>query len=176
MSRTASPIVIEDYDPEWPVSFNELATRLLTGLGRIALRVEHIGSTAVTGLAAKPIIDLDVVVARQVDLSTLIRRLGVLGYVHQGDLGIPGREAFHIEPNEPRHHLYALVEGTAELARHLMFRDALRANIALGDRYVAIKRSLAAVHGSNRAAYAQAKQTFIEGVLERTSAVSGRLA
>jgi GrpB-like predicted nucleotidyltransferase (UPF0157 family) len=174
MSRDASPIEIRDYDCAWPRLFQELAARVLTALGSSALRAEHVGSTAVTGLAARPIIDLDVVVAAQGDLPEVIRRLGTLGYVHQGDLGIPGREAFRGTSAEPRHHLYACVEGAAELTRHLRFRDALRTDSDLRDRYAELKRSLAALHGNDRSAYTNAKHAFIEGVLAQAGAGSRR--
>jgi GrpB-like predicted nucleotidyltransferase (UPF0157 family) len=140
------------------------------------LRAEHVGSTAVAGLAAKPIIDLDVVVASRDDLPEVIRRLGDLGYMHQGDLGIPGREAFRGGPSEPCHHLYAVFEGAAELTRHLRFRDVLRSDRVLRDRYAELKRSLVGVHRNNRAAYSQAKHAFIEGVLAQAAALSGRNA
>jgi GrpB-like predicted nucleotidyltransferase (UPF0157 family) len=174
MSRDARPVEIRDYDPTWPLRFTELAARILTGIGGSALRAEHVGSTAVTGLAGKPVIDIDVVVATRGDIPEVIRRLGTLGYVHEGDLGIPGREAFRGMPGEPRHHLYVVVEGSHELTRHLRFRDALRADPAVRDRYADLKRSAAARHGNDRAAYAQAKSAFIEAVLAHAAATAGR--
>jgi GrpB-like predicted nucleotidyltransferase (UPF0157 family) len=176
MAQNASPIEILDYDPAWPLLFQELAARVLTALGSGALRAEHVGSTAVTGLAAKPIIDLDVVVASPGDLPEVIRRLGTLGYVHQGDLGVLGREAFRGTPSEPPHHLYACVEGAAALTRHLRFRDALRTDSTLRDRYAELKRSVAVLHGNDRTAYTQAKHAFIEGVLVQAAALPGRSA
>src|SRR5688572_18990369 len=121
------PVELHGYDPAWPCQFTTLATRVQSAIGSAVVRIEHVGSTAVVGLAAKPVIDLDVVVRTQSDVSDAIRRLSALGYVHEGDLGISGREAFRCPPGEQRHHLYLLVEGADELARHLAFRDALRA-------------------------------------------------
>src|ERR1700677_1324327 len=126
--RTNDPVLIQDYDPAWPEAFSKLAARVKAALNSLAVTVEHIGSTAVPGLAAKPIIDLDVVLASAADLPEAIRLLATIGYVHEGDLGIPGREAFRSPPGEPRHHLYLLATGAAELRRHLAFRDALRAD------------------------------------------------
>jgi GrpB-like predicted nucleotidyltransferase (UPF0157 family) len=123
-----------------------------------------VGSTAVPGLAAKPIIDLDVIVAAQ-DGPEAVHRLGALGYVHEGDLGIHGREAFLYPPGEERHHLYVLVQSSAELRRHLAFRDALRADATLRDRYAELKRSLAAKYPHDRVVYTQAKSAFIESAL-----------
>jgi GrpB-like predicted nucleotidyltransferase (UPF0157 family) len=126
-------MLIQDYDSSWPHAFSKLATGVKAALGSLIVTVEHIGSTAVPGLAAKPIIDLDVVLASPVDLPEAIRRLSSIGYVHEGDLGIPGREAFRSPLGEVRHHLYVLTVGANELRRHLAFRDALRADRALRD-------------------------------------------
>jgi GrpB-like predicted nucleotidyltransferase (UPF0157 family) len=140
MNENPERIVLCDYDSTWPEQFIILADRARSALGALVARVEHIGSTAVPGLAAKPIIDLDVVVASVVDIGEAIRLLARIGYVHQGNLEIPGREAFQWPAGEPRHHLYVMAEGTAELRRHLAFRDALLADVQLRDQYAALKQ------------------------------------
>jgi GrpB-like predicted nucleotidyltransferase (UPF0157 family) len=155
------PVSIQDYDPAWPDAFSKLAARVKAALGSLAVAVEHIGSTAVPGLAAKPIIDLDVVLASSTDLPEAIRLLTTIGYVNEGDLGIAGREAFHSPAGEPSHHLYVLIEGAKELRRHLAFRDALRADNALRDKYAALKRGLAEAHTRDRNGYTEAKSAFI---------------
>jgi GrpB-like predicted nucleotidyltransferase (UPF0157 family) len=159
------PLVIQDYDPAWRDRFAALAARAQTALAGLALRIEHVGSTAVPGLPAKPVVDLDVIVAARADVAEAIRRLERLGYVHKGNAGIEGREAFRWPPGEARHHLYVLVEGAAELRRHLAFRDALRADAALRDAYAALKRSLARQHAGDREVYTEAKSDFISRVL-----------
>src|SRR5262245_17837584 len=111
MPSGEDPLVIQDYDPLWRDRFAVLAARTQTALGGLALRIEHVGSTAVPGLAAKPVVDLDVVVAAHADVNEAIRRLERLGYAHKGNAGIEGREAFQWPPGEERHHLYVLVEG-----------------------------------------------------------------
>jgi GrpB-like predicted nucleotidyltransferase (UPF0157 family) len=166
MTHGRYPTVIHDYDLTWPDRFAALAARVQTALGGVMLRVEHVGSTAVPGLAAKPIIDLDVVVARM-DLPEATRRLGLLGYVHEGDLGIAGREAFRWPAGSERHHLYLVAEEAAELGRHLAFRDALRADAVLRDQYAALKRSLAAQHPYDIKAYTEGKAAFILATLKR---------
>ncbi|HEY6621957.1 MAG TPA: GrpB family protein [Steroidobacteraceae bacterium] len=158
-------VLIEDYDPAWPNVFSILAARAMAALGSLAVAVEHIGSTAVPGLAAKPIIDLDVVIAVPSDLAEAIQRLGNLGYVHEGEIGITGREAFRPPPDMPPHHLYVLSAGADELRRHLAFRDALRANSDLRNRYGALKRSLAEAHRNDRCSYTKAKAAFIASVV-----------
>jgi GrpB-like predicted nucleotidyltransferase (UPF0157 family) len=165
MHEVSNAAAVVEYDPTWPDRFAALASRMRPILEGICLRVEHVGSTAVTGLAAKPIIDLDVVV-QQASVAEAIRRLGTIGYDHQGDLGIPGREAFRSPAGEPRHHLYVLEEGSAELHRHIEFRDALRADSTLRDQYAALKRSLARQHQHDRAAYTDAKSAFIAAALQ----------
>jgi GrpB-like predicted nucleotidyltransferase (UPF0157 family) len=158
-------VSIQDYDPAWPEAFSKLAARVNAALGSLVVTIEHIGSTAVPGLAAKPIIDLDVVLASPADLPRAIRLLASIGYVHEGDLGIAGREAFRSPPGEPRHHLYVLATGATELRRHLAFRDALRASKDLRDRYSALKRSLADVYKDNRSDYTRGKTAFIFSIV-----------
>jgi len=83
-----------DYDPSWPQRFETLRAGIAAALGEMVSVIEHAGSTAVPELAAKPIIDIDVVLRPATDLPQVIARLASLGYEHQGNLGIPGREAF----------------------------------------------------------------------------------
>jgi GrpB-like predicted nucleotidyltransferase (UPF0157 family) len=160
-----NPVVIVDYDPSWPATFQQLRDRLTATLGQLAVAIEHVGSTAVPGLAAKPIIDLDVVIADLTDLPAVIERLRPLGYLHEGDLGVPGREAFTTPAGAPTHHLYVCPIGTPALSRHLAFRDALRADPGAADAYGDLKRILAARLGDDRAGYTEAKSAFIEQVL-----------
>ena len=121
-------VLIQDYDSSWPHAFSKLATRVKAALGSLVVTIEHIGSTAVPGLAAKPIIDLDVVLASSADLPEAIRLLTIIGYAHEGDRGIPGRVGCRSPPDDPRPHLYVVSAGADELRLHLTFRDALRAD------------------------------------------------
>jgi GrpB-like predicted nucleotidyltransferase (UPF0157 family) len=159
------PIVISDYDPRWPELFCELRDGLPAGLRVRARSIEHVGSTAVSGLAAKPIIDIDVVVADQAGMAEAIAMLATAGYPHKGDLGVTGREAFDQPQHLPEHHLYVCVEGAAPLVAHLRLRDRLRANPGTAREYAALKRGLAAAYGDDRAGYTEAKTAFIECVL-----------
>jgi GrpB-like predicted nucleotidyltransferase (UPF0157 family) len=159
-------IEIADYDPRWPDIFAALRARTADALGSLVQRIEHVGSTAVPGLPAKPIIDLDVVIATWSDLPATIERLQPLGYHHEGDLGVPGREAFTTPPDTPPHHLYVCTTDSPQLARHLAFRDHLRTHPDAARAYAALKRSLARRFGADRGAYTEAKTTFIERILE----------
>ncbi len=167
--RNTDPVLIQDYDPAWPDAFSKLASRVKAALGSLVVTVEHIGSTAVPDLAAKPIIDLDVILASPAELPEAIRLLAGIGYTNEGNLDIAGREAFRSPPGEPRHHLYVLSAGANELRRHLALRDALRADNGLRDRYAALKRSLANEYTDDRSAYTQAKTAFITSIVDATS-------
>lgn len=165
--QVQEPVEISDYDGTWPSQFASLAQRVRASLGQLVSRVEHVGSTAVPGLSAKPVIDLDVVVASEADLSLAIARLTGMGYMHEGELGISGRHAFIWPLGEARHHLYLLTEGAEELRRHVAFRDALRGDRDLRDRYGMLKRELAARCSADRAAYTRGKSDFIESIIGR---------
>jgi len=161
-------IEVVDYDPRWPGQFDEIAARVRAAFASAPLvAVEHVGSTAVTGLAAKPIIDLNVIVPMRADLSEAVVRLASLGYIHQGDKGIAGREAFRCPPGTAWHHLYACAQDNAEHRRHVMFRDYLRAHPDLARQYEALKRDLAARFRNDRPAYNEGKTDFVEAVLKK---------
>jgi len=160
-----APVEIAGYDPGWPATFAALRDQITGALGPLAQRIEHVGSTAVPGLPAKPIIDLDVVIATRADLPEVIARLAALGYRHEGDLGIPGREAFTSLGAAPAHHLYVCTADSRELASHLTFRDYLRTHPGQASAYAELKRSLAARYRSDRDAYGRGKTAFIEQAL-----------
>jgi GrpB-like predicted nucleotidyltransferase (UPF0157 family) len=159
-------IVIGNYDPEWPSQFAALARTLQDALGPVLLRVEHVGSTAVPGLPAKPIIDLDAVVPSR-SIPDAVRRLEAVGYIHKGDQGVSGREAFRPPDQSIPHHLYVCPSDSPELTAHLRFRDALRADGLLAAEYAMLKRELAARFGADRAGYCEAKTSFVRTVLAR---------
>src|SRR5438552_7473062 len=154
------PIVIVDYSPAWPLEFERLRDRAAAAVGDIAFAIEHVGSTAVPGLAAKPVIDLVIVVEPE-DVQAAIDRLTVIGYVHQGNLGVEGREAFGVPEGERRHHLYVSPTDSQELRAQLAFRNRLRADPALATEYEALKRELARRFRDDRESYTDAKTVFV---------------
>ena len=160
-------VVVVDYDPAWPALFAALRAPIATVLGDLAVTIEHVGSTAVPGLAAKPTIDLDAAIPSASALDTVIERLALLGYVYKGDQGIPGRAAFDWPPHSPRRHLYVCAQDSAEYRRHLLFRDYLRAHPDSVVAYTTLKRQLAAQYRTQREAYTDAKGPFIGDVLAR---------
>ncbi|HEY2868149.1 MAG TPA: GrpB family protein [Gaiellales bacterium] len=160
-SVTRSPIAIADYDPGWPALFERLAEPVRAAVAGLGAHVEHVGSTAVPGLAAKPIIDIDVAVPAAADVPEAIERLRALGYVYQGDKGIRGREAFLWPPGAPVHHLYVVVAGDRPHRDHVRLREHLREHPEAVKAYAALKRDLAARYGMDRVAYTEAKTAFV---------------
>lgn len=169
-------LVIEDHNSDWAEDFARLAEVYYSALGEVLLRAEHVGSTSVPGLAAKPCLDIDLVIDRAAHLDAVIAALTDLGYEDRGDLGIPGREAFsrrgHTDvPRDgsgrewPRHNLYVCDVDSDELARHTAFRDYLRAHPEIARQYGRLKRKLAEEHRNDIDAYCRAKTDFICGVL-----------
>jgi len=165
----ANPIIVVDYDPNWPTIFESLRQRIAGVLGDMAAAIEHVGSTAVPNLPAKPIIDLDVLLASETMLPAAIERLASIGYVHRGDLGVPEREAFYAPPaNDPPHHLYVCPPQSAEFRRHVAFRDYLRAHPREAKIYANLKIALAKQFRDDRPAYNDGKTEFVNGLLSRT--------
>ena len=164
------PITIEEYDPRWPQEFESICTRVAGALGPLAAAIEHVGSTSVPALAAKPIIDLDILLWSPADLSEVVRILESFGYEYRGDLGVPGREAFRAPAGSFPHHLYVCPPGSREYSRHLAFRDHLRAHPKDAEAYASLKRRLAFQHADNREAYNSGKNDFIDEILRRAQA------
>src|SRR5438128_549418 len=116
-------VVVVDYEPNWPEVFLRLRSKVWPVVADFALSLEHVGSTSVPGLAAKPIIDMSVVLSREEDAPLAILRLARLGYVHRGNLGVEGREAFQAPTAAPAHNLYVCPKGSLGLQNQLAVRD-----------------------------------------------------
>jgi GrpB-like predicted nucleotidyltransferase (UPF0157 family) len=168
-------IVIVDYEPAWPRLFETLKAHIWTAVADVAVTIEHVGSTAVPGLAAKPVIDMDVVVP-ETAVAIGIARLATLDYRHLGDLGIPGREAFRSPPDAPPHHLYLCPSTSPSLASHLAFRDHLRAHPSEVQAYADLKKRLAVEFADDVAAYGEGKTSFVLGILRECGFPSDALA
>ncbi|GAC1574453.1 MAG: GrpB family protein [Candidatus Elarobacter sp.] len=164
-NERANALLVAPYDAAWPAAFALLRDRIAPVLGELAVGIEHVGSTAVPNCAAKPILDIDVVMRYADDLDTVALRLEHLGYVRLGDLGIAGREAFRAAPGLPRHHLGVCAAGSAVLRSHLTLRDALRADPELAAAYGALKRELAERYRHDQDSYTEGKTAFITTVL-----------
>lgn len=153
-------MVIQKYNPKWEEDFLEIKGFLEKNVTEY-ISIEHVGSTSVPGMNAKPVIDIDVVVEDREQFLRLKVQLEKLGYVHEGDKGISGREAFDDSKVliQIEQHLYVCQKDNAELLRHLKFRDRLRANPELVKEYNGIKQEiLSKVGEDNRAGYVQMKE------------------
>jgi GrpB-like predicted nucleotidyltransferase (UPF0157 family) len=166
-------IEINPYNPKWPQMFEDLAAIISEAMGSIVLRIEHVGSTAVTGLSAKPIIDIDVVINSYDRLPAAMAALAKLGYEHQGDLGIATRESFRLLPDTDgtrdqslsvAHHLYVCPQDSPELARHIAFRDYLRSHPDAVEAYGKLKQDLARQFPDDRITYTEGKTEFVQAI------------
>ena len=161
-------VVVSEYDPCWPETFQALRARVSAAMGDTAIAIEHIGSTSVPGLSAKPIIDLTVVVAGPAEIQVCIQKLARIGYEHRGNLGVEGREAFRSPPHLPKHHLYASPNGSLGLRNHLAVRDYLRANATASAEYGKLKMELATRFPNDIDSYIEGKTEFLLEVLRRS--------
>ena len=159
-------VVVEPYDEGWKQNFSDIKAELLDALDGLALRIEHVGSTSVPGLSAKPIIDIDIVIKDYSVFDEVVSALGKIEYRHEGNLGIEGREVFKYDGKEhlKPHHLYVCPEDSPELKRHLAFRDYLRSNQKAVSEYSRIKQEGAALYPYDIEKYIEYKSPFIASV------------
>jgi putative glutamine amidotransferase len=153
---------IVERDPRWPAMFEEEAGRIRAALGEIAVRIEHVGSTAVPGLAAKPIIDIQVSVEQMAPREPFVTALEALGYTFVADPTDAEHEYFKKEVDGVRtHQIHVCLVGSDWERRHLAFRDHLRAHPDDAARYAELKRRLAAEHPNDILGYIDAKEPFV---------------
>ncbi|EOA87911.1 uncharacterized protein SETTUDRAFT_168715 [Exserohilum turcica Et28A] len=157
--------VVEQYNPEWPKQFEKIKPELESYLRDVEyLSIEHVGSTSVPGLAAKPIIDIDVIVTRD-NLQSAIDAFITNGkFDYLGELGVVDRHAFKIPNESVRHNIYVCVDGAVQTRNHLGLRDTLRTNTELRDEYALVKLELAA-NTTNIIDYLVAKGNVIQKIL-----------
>ena len=173
---------IVNYNEKWPDDFLKIKEELLKML-TVPCQVQHVGSTSIPGMKAKPIIDIDVGLDNWADFEVVKKALGEIGYEHEGDRGIKGREAFgrngsvyNAILDSIDHHLYVCSFDNEEYKRHILFRDYLRKHTEARDRYNQIKEEILAKVGSeNRAGYVQMKEEnyrdFFEDVISKAQYV-----
>ncbi len=159
-------IIVQPYDEMWKQDFISISNEIRDALGELALRIEHVGSTSVPGLSAKPVIDIDVVIRDHSVLDEVVSRLAKIGYQHEGNLGIAGREAFGYEGKEhlKEHHLYVCPEDSPELKRHIAFRDYLRSHPDAAQEYSRIKEEAASFYPYDIDQYIGHKSPVIEKI------------
>ena len=159
-------VVVLPYDEQWKQDFLKIKAELADALGQLVIRIEHVGSTSVQGLSAKPIIDIDVVIKDYTILEEVVSALGEIGYQHRGNLGIAGREAFKYDGKEhlKKHHLYVCPEDSPELKRHIAFRDYLQVHPEAVREYSHIKEEGARLYPYDIDSYIEYKSPFIERI------------
>ena len=166
-------IEVLPYDPAWPKEFERIRDRVAPAVGELCIGIEHVGSTSVPGLAAKPIIDIDVVISSRMLFPAVRDALHAVGYSHRGNLEIPGREAFFAPADTYPHHLYVCSVDAPGLHDHMVLRDMLRARPDLRERYAAAKRDAAARHPHDIDAYLEAKGGVIAEIMALARAEFG---
>jgi GrpB-like predicted nucleotidyltransferase (UPF0157 family) len=170
-------MLIEKYNPEWVTQFEKIKAKLSDSLESIKVNIEHIGSTSIPNLAAKPIIDIDIIYYQDFDFQLIKTQLESLGYYHNGNQDVEGREVFKRNGmikdeilDTITHHLYVCKHDCWELQRHILFRDYLRKHEIARNYYQNLKYQIAEEGNQDRKLYANLKQlkanSFIDYVIE----------
>jgi GrpB-like predicted nucleotidyltransferase (UPF0157 family) len=160
-------IEVVDYDPAWPVLFAELGPTLRAALGVVAPRIDHIGSTAVPGLAAKPVIDVQISVAAFEPIEAFKDPLEQLGYVYRADNPERTKRYFREAPGHRRTHLHVRRAGSFSQQVPLLLRDYLRGHADAAAEFAAVKRRLAGQFPGDGAGYTDAKAPCVWDILRR---------
>ena len=168
MVRTARVTVLP-YSAAWKTAFEQIKAELEAAAGGLLLGVEHVGSTSVEGMSAKPIIDIDAVIESDAVFPVLKQRLAAIGYYHEGDLGIAGREAFGYDGKGhlAKHHLYVCAQNSRELHRHVTFRNYLRSHPEAAAEYSRVKEEAAQLYPNDIDAYMRHKAPCIAALYQR---------
>lgn len=167
-------IEVVPYDERWPLQFAQVAADLRNALADLPADVQHVGSTSVPGLAAKPVLDIDVLVDRT-DVAGAVAALEAAGYTHRGDLGVTDREALAAPDDDPRRNVYVCVTGTLHVRNHLAVRDILRVRDDLRGSYAAVKLELAADPAIEIDAYIAGKSDVLQRVLAESDLTADEL-
>ena len=159
-----SKVIVTPYNEEWETDFLAIKTELESALGDLIISIEHVGSTSVKGMSAKPCIDIDVVINDYSVFDDVVRQLNSIGYIHEGDLGIKDREAFKYsdKPHLKNHHLYVCPKYSEELHRHITFRDFLRSTPEAAKKYSTVKEIAAQLFPEDIDKYIEYKSPCIE--------------
>ena len=165
MQKKSAAVVA--YNPNWINDFNAIKDRALPLIEHLIVSFEHVGSTSVPGLTAKPIIDIDVVYDKPENLPQIIKALESTGYRYEGNKGVEGRESFKAPEGSIKQHFYVCKAGTLGLKNHLVLRDHLRNNSQDRDEYGKLKMEIAHLYQENPEAYMEAKTSFILKILKK---------
>ena len=162
----AKNVIVLPYDPQWKKDFVDIKQELVNVIGDLVVCIEHVGSTSVEGLSAKPVIDIDVLLPDKALFLTVAERLASIGYHHVGDQGIPDREVFKYEnkPHLRKHHLYVCPPQSAEYHRHITFRDYLRSHPEAALEYGNVKTEGARRFPNDMDGYMKFKAPTVEKI------------
>jgi len=168
---TMKEIKVEEYNQEWKLEFKKAKLFYEELLIDMALEIVHVGSTSIEGLWSKPILDIDIIVRDETMSKKVIKRLQSVGYIHQGNLGVEGREAFKYSKencnlNWMAHHLYVCIKGNENLKNHLLLQKHLRKNKESVKKYSALKRELAKKYPNDIISYIDGKTELILSFLK----------
>jgi GrpB-like predicted nucleotidyltransferase (UPF0157 family) len=163
--------LVEKYNPEWPKWFEAVKAFLGEKIAQTCIHIEHVGSTAIPGMTAKPIIDLIIVIepGQREEMKSLLEKRG---YYHEGDKGIPGREAFELiieksKKSLPEHHLYVCPEGNQSLKEQIAFRDYLKTHKDERERLSALKKQLSDKFNNDKYYYMDGKDALVKEITEK---------
>ena len=157
-------VTVVPYDKAWQSDFEAIKREIEAAVADLIVGIEHVGSTSVAGMSAKPCIDLDVIIRDYTVFPAVVEKLKSIGYIHEGDLGIKGREAFRYsnKPHLQTHHLYVCPQDSAELHRHITFRDFLKSHPDAVKKYSAVKETAARLFPDDIDGYIAYKSPCIE--------------
>ena len=157
-------VMVVPYDEAWKSAFEEIKTEIEAAIADLIVGIEHVGSTSVEGMSAKPCIDVDVIIKDYTVFDAVVSKLASIGYIHEGDLGIKDREAFKYtdKPHLMTHHLYVCPQNSEELRRHITFRDFLRSNADAARKYSSVKETAAELFTDDIDKYIEYKSPCIE--------------
>lgn len=155
------------YSPEWPGLFAAEATKIQKVCGQYILAIEHVGSTSVPDMKAKPIVDIAAGVASLKDAEKMIVGMESIGYDYPGDIGIPDDRIFGRDPDLRKFLVHVVVFNSTQWHHYLDFRDALRNDTKLANNYCKIKTAIVKKHPEGRAIYTELKSDFIHRFREQ---------
>lgn len=157
-------VVISPYNEQWKNDFEKIKSEIVNVIGDLIIGVEHVGSTSVEEMSAKPCIDIDVIIKDYFVFDAIVSKLETIGYFYEGNLGIKNREAFKYLNKSPlpTHHLYVCPQKSEELYRHITFRDFLRNNADAVKKYSYVKETAARLFPNDIEKYMEFKSPCIE--------------
>ena len=156
-------VTVLPYNEGWRSDFEKIKNELENAIGDMVIAIEHVGSTSVQGMSAKPCIDIDVVIKDYSVFDIIVGKLADIGYIHEGDLGIKDREAFKYtdKPHLQTHHLSVCPQYSTELHRHITFRDYLRTHPEAANEYSKVKEKAAQLFPDDIDSYIEFKSPCI---------------